>query len=118
MTRVERLKTRKEFISVQRNSKSRATPAFVLLYQPLKSSEDVINVGFTASKKVGNAVRRNRARRRLKALTDNIMRLNKNFKSPKPLRMVFIARFAVFDRNFEKMEKELKTVLKELKCEF
>ena len=33
----------------------------------------VVRVGFTASRKVGNAVKRNRARRRLVALADDLL---------------------------------------------
>ncbi len=36
---------------------------------------EIVRVGFTASKKVGNAVRRNRAKRRLKALAEAMLPL-------------------------------------------
>ncbi len=46
-----------------RSSKTWHTPCFVLFYK--KSSE--YKVGFVASKKIGNAVHRNRAKRLLRA---------------------------------------------------
>ncbi len=43
-------------------------PGFVLLVRPRGDGDDVPGVGFTVSKKVGNAVTRNRMKRRLRAL--------------------------------------------------
>lgn len=43
-------------------------PGFVLLVRPRGDGDDGIGVGYTVSKKVGNAVTRNRMKRRLRAL--------------------------------------------------
>ncbi|MCB4743190.1 MAG: ribonuclease P protein component [Sulfurovum sp.] len=59
-----RIKTSKEFDGVYGHStKVWHTPYFVLFYQRLNS----FKVGFVASKKMGNAVHRNRAKRLLRA---------------------------------------------------
>jgi len=69
---LRRLKRRPEFLRVQHKGRRWAAPGLVL--QACARGEDVaiepqaIRFGLTASKKVGNAVRRNRARRRLRAL--------------------------------------------------
>ena len=59
------LKLNREFQLVYRRGKSAHARNLVLFYLP---SGEVRKVGFTASKKVGNAVIRNRCKRRLRAL--------------------------------------------------
>ncbi len=48
-------------------------PGFVLLMRPRDDADPQMRVGFTVSKKVGNAVVRNRMKRRLRALADEIL---------------------------------------------
>jgi ribonuclease P protein component len=61
----ERLKRRAEFLRV--SGKGRRIPARGLVLQALARGDDrPVRVGFTVTKKVGNAVTRNRIRRRLK----------------------------------------------------
>ena len=63
---MERLRQRADFLAAASGAKSTAT-AFVL--QARKRSDDgPARVGFTVSKKVGNAVERNRVRRRLREI--------------------------------------------------
>lgn len=58
------MKTSKEFSQVYRHStKTWHTPYFVLFFK----KNDEYKVGFVASKKIGNAVHRNRAKRLLRA---------------------------------------------------
>ena len=60
-----RLKRRPEFLRVA--GKGRKAPMPGLVLQALERGDDTAaRIGFTVTKKVGNAVRRNRARRRLK----------------------------------------------------
>ena len=60
----ERLRKRGEFLAVRRGEKRRGR--FFLLEVLERGDEDAARVGFTVTKKVGNAVVRNRIRRRLK----------------------------------------------------
>ncbi|MCK5854903.1 MAG: ribonuclease P protein component [Sulfurovaceae bacterium] len=58
------LKTTKEFNRVYKNSQTVHTSQFVLFYQP---HDTEYKFGIVASKKVGNAVHRNRAKRLLRS---------------------------------------------------
>jgi ribonuclease P protein component len=63
---MERLRQRADFLALANGAKAPAT-GFVL--QASKRREDqTVRVGFTVSKKVGNAVERNRVRRRLREM--------------------------------------------------
>jgi ribonuclease P protein component len=48
-------------------------PGFVLLVRPRDDGDPTIRVGFTVTKKIGNAVVRNRMKRRLRALARELL---------------------------------------------
>src|SRR5438045_8117026 len=65
-----RLKSRADFLRVAAGRRRAVRPAFIVQAAP-QPTEDAsgtsVRAGFTASRKVGNAVVRNRAKRRLRA---------------------------------------------------
>lgn len=70
------LKKRREFLRAARNGAKSVTPGLILQVRPsaeAESAADGIRVGFTVSRKVGNAVARNRARRRLRAAAEQVL---------------------------------------------
>jgi ribonuclease P protein component len=85
---LDRLKKRSEFLAVAAANRRWTTPGLVLQARPhthtshdndpsgtnLVSDAVPVRVGFTATKKIGNAVKRNRARRRLRAAVDDVLR--------------------------------------------
>ena len=67
------LKKRGDFITVSRNGTARRACGVVVLF----FQNGGCRIGFTASRKVGGAVKRNRARRRLKAAVKEIFKTKK-----------------------------------------
>lgn len=69
---LETLKKRRDFLTL---SHARWQPTSGLILQAYNRKDDqlVIRVGFTCSKKLGNAVARNRAKRRLREIARNIL---------------------------------------------
>ena len=55
------------------NKRRQGTKAFLLQARNRNDDDPIINVGFTCSKKVGNAVARNRAKRRLREVARLIL---------------------------------------------
>jgi len=76
MAAVARLKRRPEFLAVAASRRRWVAPGLIL--QAARRPEDSVlplapRIGFTASRKVGMAVERNRARRRLKAAAERVL---------------------------------------------
>lgn len=69
MVSIARLKRRAEFLAVAGSGIKAVAPGVVLQGRPRPGAQagDDVRLGFTATRKLGGAVVRNRARRRLKA---------------------------------------------------
>ena len=66
------IKKRSDFLAANRG-KRYATPGFVLLVRDRRDDRPAIRLGITITKKVGNAVIRNRMRRRFRALAQEML---------------------------------------------
>ena len=71
MKRRFRLTRSTDFTRVRRTGRSYAHPLVVLIVKP--NEMDVVRIGISASQAVGNAVNRNRAKRRLRACADVLL---------------------------------------------
>ena len=89
-------------------------PGFVLQIAPapVDLALSAIRVGFTVSRKVGNAVARNRARRRLR----EVARLVIPGQARPDLDYVLVGRQAALVRDFTTLHQELVEALKRLKA--
>ena len=63
----ETIRLRRDFLAANK-ARRVVTPGFVLLVNPRGGADPAIRAGFTVTKKIGNAVTRNRMKRRLRAL--------------------------------------------------
>jgi ribonuclease P protein component len=77
------------------------------LRQAPEAGTGTLRVGFTASRKIGNAVARNRARRRLKAAAQQVLPLYGHAGND----YVLVARRDTLDRPFGDLLGDLKTAL-------
>jgi len=97
-----RLKNRSEFLAVQAGEKRRGS-TFLLEVLDRKSPETEPRVGFTVTKGQGNAVERNRMRRRLK----EAVRLSAGVAMKPGHDYVIVARRDVLDTAFPKLQSLL-----------
>ena len=103
-----RLKKRPEFLYVAKEGKKWVSDSIVI--QAIENDTDQIHFGYTATKKIGNAVIRNRAKRRLRAATDEILKT----ETLKPSKIVLIARDISPTCEWNKLLSDLKWCLKRL----
>lgn len=104
----KRLKKRREFLHVAKGEK--AVRAGVVIQARRRDGSLYCGVGFTATKKVGNAVIRNRAKRRLRETARLLLPLH----GQPGFDYVFIARAATPDRDWSKLVDDVETALKRL----
>lgn len=105
--KVPRLKRRAEFLKVARDGRKWAAPGLVLQALDRGAGDAEIRAGFTVSRKVGNAVARNRARRRLKAAAERVLGdLGKAGHD-----YVLIGRQATLNRPFQALVADLRKAL-------
>jgi ribonuclease P protein component len=69
---IENLKKRPDFLRAAQ-ARRQGTGSFLLQGRARGDDKPLVRVGFTASKKIGNAVARNRAKRRLRALVREVL---------------------------------------------
>jgi ribonuclease P protein component len=112
---VGRLKKRSEFINVTANGKKWVTRGFILVAnaQREKSTPDLEylpRVGFTATKKIGNSVVRNKAKRILRAISQEVL----TSSNTPAWDYVIIARKTLTTSNYEDLKKDFRWAIKKL----
>jgi len=108
-----RLKKRPEFLRVAATRKKWAAPGLILqvkshpaVGKPARA-DGFLRVGFTVSRKVGNAVNRNRAKRRLRAVAQEILPTHACVGYD----LVLIGRRATINRPYSKLVGDLLNAL-------
>lgn len=82
-------------------------PGFVLLVRPRHDDSPEMRVGYTVTKKIGNAVTRNRMKRRFRALARELLPLAGILGADH----VLIGRQAGVERDFAQLRAELSKAL-------
>lgn len=103
-----KIKKRRDFTRVYQRGKSLSGRNVVVCWR--KTELDDYRVGFTVSKKVGNAVVRNRVRRRLK----EIARLRPELFAGKR-DYIIIARASAAESDYRELERDLERLLRKIK---
>jgi ribonuclease P protein component len=108
-----RLKTRADFLLVAAGRRRAVRPGLLLQAAPCPpagASGKAVRVGFTASRKVGNAVVRNRAKRRLRAAAVAVLT-----QAGRPgTDYVLIARAATGERPYAELVGDLEAALRQV----
>jgi ribonuclease P protein component len=109
--RLARLKIRADFLRVAGSRVRAAMPGLLLQAAPRPghpADDATVRVGFTASRKVGNAVVRNRAKRRLRAAAGEIL-----LREGRPgTDYVLVASAATAERPYRALVEDLQTALR------
>ena len=106
------LKKRAQFLAIAAHNRKWATHGIVLQIAPKPATDTApdLRYGLTASKRVGNAVARNRARRRLRALARELLPLHADPAHD----YVLIAREATVTRAAPDLRRDILYALKKL----
>ncbi|QKF90329.1 ribonuclease P protein component [Arcobacter cloacae] len=104
LNKEHRLNSSRDFNKLYKSGKRWHTTSFVAFF----GSSTTLKAAFVTSKKVGNAVNRNKARRRMRALFASYEKqlLIGNY--------IFVAKIELHDKNFLQLKKDFDFALKRL----
>ena len=112
--KIQTLKKRKDFILSNKFSKKQHSNNFILQkYKNPKVDDLCLRFGFTATKRIGNAVNRNRAKRRMKSLVIFFCK-NSDISFECGNNYVLIAKVNLVKASFDSLKNEMKNCLNQL----
>ena len=123
MSALPRLKRRREFLAVAAQGRKWVAPGLILQVSPQPTAAEsksgangappALRIGFTVSRKVGNAVERNRVRRRLRAAAELVMPA----RARQDCDYVLIGRRQTLTRPFSALVQDLELALRKVGAE-
>jgi ribonuclease P protein component len=104
--KIERLRRRPDFLAAAKAA-SAARGGVVVQARDREDGDALVRVGFTATRKIGGAVVRNRAKRRLREAARSLVPLHGRLGHD----YVFIARMGTAQRPWARLLDDMKTAL-------
>ena len=105
MKKINIVKKNRDFSRIIKNNRPIKSNLFVIYLE--KNTNDIYKFGIYASKKVGNAVSRNRVKRQIKSILDKNTYKN-NFNC------IIIIKKDIIDKSFDEMSKDLNILINKL----
>jgi ribonuclease P protein component len=107
-TRITKLRKKSDFAKVATSGKKTFAPSLII--QTALSEGEGVRVGFIASKKVGCAVLRNRAKRKMRALAKEVL----STRAKTGWDYVLVAHPSVPAKSYGSLKKELEQAIKKI----
>ena len=104
---LQTIKNRSTFVQIQNNGNYIKGKSLNVQFLEDTNLNGIIAVGFTATKKIGNAVRRNKAKRLMRELARKVITKYGKINSY----YVLIAKNSIFRTPFATLENELKKLI-------
>lgn len=105
MKKENRLKKRKQFKWTFKNGQAQSSKHLTMIFVDSKARD--VKIGFSVTKKVGNAVVRNRKKRQLREAVTHLLPNIKNCHT-----IIFVAKPNIVNASFAEIEEELMSLLK------
>ena len=109
--KIDKITKRSDYLRASKSKYFRSNSFIIQFYNRIDDLEP--RYGITATKKIGNAIKRNKAKRRIRNLVKDLLpKYGKNGYD-----YVFIAKENLIDEDWEVLKEESTSVLKDLKYE-
>ena len=107
MKKEYRVKDTREFSSIMSYKRFYACPSFVIYVKPRKL--DHARVGISVGKKMGNAVARNKVKRQVRSMVQDLYSFDENFDT------IILVRVKYHEENYINNKKLLERLIKKVK---
>ncbi len=113
---IKRIHKRRDYLDISKNARKIKTKNFIVQYRKANNNikhlmENTINIGIVVSKVVGNAVKRNYVKRKLKIISKLAAKeITSNYD------LVIVGKKNTIEENFKSLNDEIRNVFKKINC--
>jgi ribonuclease P protein component len=104
---INRIKSNEEFGITVKKGKTLKAPSYVVHF--VKTERNICRIGISVSKKIGNAVTRNRVKRQIRAMCDSLIKYNDH-----TFDIVIVAKAEFLNQSFDSNKQALNKLLSEI----